>query len=71
MYIGVGTVVLDSFLEIVRLDDIARRHGAVQPVLIRATVGVEAPSPTSLPAVAPSLRSATCSVAPPPVTATS
>jgi diaminopimelate decarboxylase len=39
---GVGTVVLDSFLEIARLDDIARRHGAVQPVLIRATVGVEA-----------------------------
>lgn len=39
---GVGAVVLDSFLEIARLDDIARRHGTVQPVLIRATVGVEA-----------------------------
>ncbi len=39
---GVGAVVLDSFLEIARLDDVARRHGAVQPVLIRATVGVEA-----------------------------
>ncbi len=39
---GVGAVVLDSFLEIPRLDDIARRHGVVQPVLIRATVGVEA-----------------------------
>lgn len=39
---GVGAVVLDSFLEISRLDDIARRHGVVQPVLIRATVGVEA-----------------------------
>jgi diaminopimelate decarboxylase len=39
---GVGAVVLDSFLEIARLDDIARRHGVVQPVLIRATVGVEA-----------------------------
>jgi diaminopimelate decarboxylase len=39
---GVGTVVLDSFLEIARLDDIARRRGVVQPVLIRVTVGVEA-----------------------------
>jgi diaminopimelate decarboxylase len=39
---GVGAVVLDSFLEIVRLDDTARRRGVVQPVLIRATVGVEA-----------------------------
>jgi diaminopimelate decarboxylase len=39
---GVGAVVLDSFLEIARLDDIAHHHGVVQPVLIRATVGVEA-----------------------------
>ncbi len=39
---GVGAVVLDSFLEIPRLDDIARRRGVIQPVLIRATVGVEA-----------------------------
>jgi diaminopimelate decarboxylase len=39
---GVGAVVLDSFLEIARLDDIARRHGVVQPVLVRVTVGVEA-----------------------------
>ena len=39
---GVGAVVLDSFLEIARLDDIARRHGAVAPVLVRVTVGVEA-----------------------------
>jgi diaminopimelate decarboxylase len=39
---GVGAVVLDSFLEITRLDDVARRHGVVQPVLIRVTVGVEA-----------------------------
>ena len=39
---GVGAVVLDSFLEIARLDDIARRVGVVQPVLIRVTVGVEA-----------------------------
>ncbi|MGH3770554.1 MAG: diaminopimelate decarboxylase, partial [Pseudonocardiaceae bacterium] len=39
---GVGAVVLDSFLEIARLGDIARRHGVAQPVLIRVTVGVEA-----------------------------
>ncbi|MGH3785970.1 MAG: diaminopimelate decarboxylase [Pseudonocardiaceae bacterium] len=39
---GVGAVVLDSFFEIARLDDIARRHGVMQPVLVRATVGVEA-----------------------------
>jgi len=39
---GVSAVVLDSFLEIARLDDIARRHGVVQPVLVRVTVGVEA-----------------------------
>ncbi|MEO7071166.1 MAG: diaminopimelate decarboxylase, partial [Nostocoides sp.] len=39
---GVGAVVLDSFQEITRLDDLARRHGVAQPVLVRATVGVEA-----------------------------
>jgi diaminopimelate decarboxylase len=39
---GLGAVVLDSFLEIARLDDIARRHSVIQPVLIRVTVGVEA-----------------------------
>ncbi|MGH3942531.1 MAG: diaminopimelate decarboxylase, partial [Pseudonocardiaceae bacterium] len=39
---GVGAVVLDSFLEIARLDDIACRYGVMQPVLIRTTVGVEA-----------------------------
>jgi diaminopimelate decarboxylase len=39
---GVGAVVLDSFLEIARLDDVARRRGVIQPVLVRATVGVEA-----------------------------
>ncbi|MGH3852611.1 MAG: diaminopimelate decarboxylase [Pseudonocardiaceae bacterium] len=39
---GVGAVVLDSFQEIARLDDLARRHGVAQPVLVRATVGVEA-----------------------------
>ena len=39
---GVGRVVLDSFHEIARLDAIARERGAVAPVMIRATVGVEA-----------------------------
>ncbi len=39
---GVGAVVLDSFHEIARLDQIARSHGTVQPVMIRVTVGVEA-----------------------------
>jgi diaminopimelate decarboxylase len=39
---GVGGVVLDSFHEIARLDQIARERGVVQPVLIRVTVGVEA-----------------------------
>lgn len=39
---GVGAIVLDSFLEIARLDDLARRRGVVQPVLVRVTVGVEA-----------------------------
>nr|CEL21695.1 Diaminopimelate decarboxylase [Kibdelosporangium sp. MJ126-NF4] len=39
---GVGAVVLDSFHEIARLDQIARERDVVQPVLIRVTVGVEA-----------------------------
>ena len=39
---GVGAVVLDSYYEIARLDQIARDRGVVQPVLIRVTVGVEA-----------------------------
>jgi diaminopimelate decarboxylase len=39
---GVGTVVLDSFVEIARLAEAAQRHGVRQRVLIRATVGVEA-----------------------------
>jgi diaminopimelate decarboxylase len=39
---GVGVVVLDSFYEIARLDQIARERGRVQPVMIRVTVGVEA-----------------------------
>lgn len=39
---GVGAIVLDSFYEIARLDQIARDRGVVQPVLVRLTVGVEA-----------------------------
>ncbi|MBW3608069.1 MAG: hypothetical protein KY463_06890, partial [Actinobacteria bacterium] len=39
---GVGRVVLDSLHEIARLDAIARERGIVAPVMIRATVGVEA-----------------------------
>lgn len=39
---GIGRVVLDSFHEIARLDAIARERGVVAPVMIRATVGVEA-----------------------------
>lgn len=39
---GVGSVVLDSFHEIARLDHVARERGVVQPVMVRATVGVEA-----------------------------
>ncbi|MDT7636791.1 MAG: diaminopimelate decarboxylase, partial [Pseudonocardiales bacterium] len=37
---GVGTVVLDSFYEIARLDQIARDRGVRQPVMVRVTVGV-------------------------------
>jgi diaminopimelate decarboxylase len=39
---GVGTVVLDSFAEIARLDEVARDRGRVADVMIRVTVGVEA-----------------------------
>jgi diaminopimelate decarboxylase len=39
---GVGRIVLDSFQEIVRVADIARKHGKRQRVQIRVTVGVEA-----------------------------
>jgi len=39
---GVGVVVLDSFLEIARLDQLARERGVCQPVMVRVTVGVEA-----------------------------
>ena len=39
---GVGHIVIDSFEEIVRVADAARRAGVVQPVLIRVTTGIEA-----------------------------
>ncbi|MDG3012827.1 diaminopimelate decarboxylase [Rhodococcus sp. D2-41] len=39
---GVGHIVIDSMIEIDRLDEIAARFGVVQEVLVRITVGVEA-----------------------------
>ncbi len=39
---GVGRIVVDSFDDIVRIADAARRAGVVQAVLVRVTVGVEA-----------------------------
>jgi diaminopimelate decarboxylase len=39
---GVGRIVIDSFEDIVRIAAAAERHGAVQRVLVRVTVGVEA-----------------------------
>jgi len=39
---GVGHIVIDSFEEIVRVADAARRADVVQPVLIRVTTGIEA-----------------------------
>ena len=39
---GVGVIVLDSFYEIARLDQVALDRGVVQQVLVRVTVGVEA-----------------------------
>src|SRR6195952_1303278 len=39
---GVGKVVLDSFAEVARLDDLARRRDVNPDVMVRVTVGVEA-----------------------------
>jgi diaminopimelate decarboxylase len=39
---GVGRVIVDSFVEIERLADVARRLGTTARVLVRVTVGVEA-----------------------------
>jgi len=40
--VGVGRVVLDSFVEIDRVAEVAAAAGVVQAVLVRVTVGVEA-----------------------------
>ena len=40
--VGVGRVVVDSLVEIQRLNQIAAVHGVTQQVLVRVTVGVEA-----------------------------
>ena len=39
---GVGRIIVDSFDEIARVDDIAGRLGVVADVMVRVTVGVEA-----------------------------
>ncbi|GAB3238741.1 diaminopimelate decarboxylase [Kineosporia babensis] len=39
---GIGRIVIDSMIEIERVAAAAERHGKVQPVFIRVTVGVEA-----------------------------
>lgn len=39
---GVGTVVIDSFTELARLDHVAREAGTRADVMVRVTVGVEA-----------------------------
>ena len=40
--VGVGRIVVDSLVEIQRLNQIAAVHGVTQQVLVRVTVGVEA-----------------------------
>ena len=39
---GVGRIVLDSYAEIERVADVARELGALAPVMVRVTAGVEA-----------------------------
>jgi diaminopimelate decarboxylase len=39
---GVGRIIVDSFVEIERLADVAGQLGVVQPVMVRVTAGVEA-----------------------------
>lgn len=39
---GVGTIVLDSRIELARVDKIAEKHGVIQNVFMRITPGVEA-----------------------------
>jgi len=40
--IGVGTIVVDSLVEISRVAEAARKHGKVQAILLRLTPGIEA-----------------------------
>jgi diaminopimelate decarboxylase len=40
--VGVGCIVIDSIQEIPRVADAAKRHGKIQPVMIRLNPGVEA-----------------------------
>ncbi|MDH2415358.1 diaminopimelate decarboxylase [Nocardioides sp. CER19] len=39
---GVGRIIVDSFVEIERIADVAAQLGVVQPVMVRVTAGVEA-----------------------------
>ncbi|WP_026926666.1 diaminopimelate decarboxylase [Granulicoccus phenolivorans] len=39
---GVGRIVIDSFIEIDRIIELARTHGRTVPVMVRVTAGVEA-----------------------------
>ena len=39
---GVGRIIVDSFVEIERVADVAAQLGVVQPVMVRVTAGVEA-----------------------------
>jgi diaminopimelate decarboxylase len=42
VHAGVGRIIVDSFVEIERLADVAAQLGVVQPVMVRVTAGVEA-----------------------------
>jgi diaminopimelate decarboxylase len=42
VHAGVGRIILDSFVEIERVADVAAQLGVVQPVMVRVTAGVEA-----------------------------
>jgi diaminopimelate decarboxylase len=42
VHAGVGRIIVDSFVEIERIADVAAQLGVVQPVMVRVTAGVEA-----------------------------
>jgi diaminopimelate decarboxylase len=42
VHAGVGRIIVDSFVEIERVADVAAQLGVVQPVMVRVTAGVEA-----------------------------